>query len=64
MLEPGQNLDRLVDDIGHPLDKHPAAAALGARVGALRDQPCAGLGGDPAGEIEPFLAQRAAGDEQ
>ena len=45
-FEPGQHLERLVDDIRHPLERHPAAAALGARVRALRHQPRAGLGGD------------------
>ena len=55
VLEPGQHLHRLIDDIRHALDRHPPAPALGARVRALRDQPRAGLGGDPAGEVEPVL---------
>ena len=63
VLQPGQDLYRLVDDIGHPFDKHPAAAALGARVRALGDQSRPGLGGDPAGEVEPRRAQGAPGHQ-
>ena len=64
MLQPVEHPERLVDDIGHALERHPAAPALGARVRALRHQPGAGLGADLAGERQPVLAQRAAGQQQ
>jgi hypothetical protein len=64
VLEPGQNLDRLVDDIGYPLDGDPPAPALRPRVRALRHQLGPGLRGNPAREIESFLAQGTAGQQQ
>ena len=42
----GEHRERLVDRIGHALDRHAAGAALDARVGALRHQPRAGRRGD------------------
>src|SRR5436190_1675848 len=39
MLQAVEDLQRLVDDIRDALDRHPAAAALGARVRALRHEP-------------------------
>jgi hypothetical protein len=64
VLEPGLDLDRLIDDTGHPLDEHSSAPALRAGVGVLCDQLRPSLERDPAGEIEPFLAQHTAGDEE
>ena len=56
MLEPGQDLDRLVDDVRDPFDEYPAAPALRAGIGPLRNQPRSGFHRDAAGQLEPLLA--------
>ena len=58
----GQRLHRRVDDVGHAIDRHAAAAARDAGVRALRDQPRAGRRGDAVRELQRLGAHRLAAE--
>ncbi len=61
---PGEELGRLVDGVGHPLDRDPARAALDPGVRLLGDDPRAGRLGDLRGPPQRSLAERCARQHQ
>ena len=55
---------RLLDDIGNALDLDAAGAALQPGIGAFGQDPAAGLGRDPPGQLQTGLAQGIAAHQQ
>ena len=64
VLQPGEEFQRDVDGVGHPVDGDPPGAALDARVRGLRQKPRPGRGGDASGVVEICGAQRPPGHEE
>ena len=64
VLEARQRLDGDVGDVGDALDRHPAAAAGDAGVGALGEDLGAGGLEDAVGQALAFLAQGGAAEQE